>query len=177
MTRYHPLLVALHWLLALFIVLALIAGNVLLEAVPNSDPGKVGALMNHMSLGITILVLMVIRLALHIFTAKPKPVDTGNGLINFAGKAAHWLLYAVVFAMALSGMALSQAAGLPDIVFGGSGAPLPESFYVYGPRAAHGILSKLLMLLIAAHIAAALWHQYVRKDGLLRRMWFGNRQA
>lgn len=175
MTRYHPILVALHWLLALFIIMALIAGNVLLEAVPNSDPAKIGGLSNHMTLGITITVLMLVRLALHIFTQKPAHVKTGNGLIDFAGKAAHWALYALVLGMGFSGIAMSQMAGLPDIVFGASGAPLPESFDIYPPRAAHGIISVLLILLIIAHAGAALWHQFLRKDGLLSRMWFGKR--
>lgn len=90
MTRYHPLIVALHWLLALMIVLALIAGNVLLDAVPNNDPQKIAGLRNHMSLGIAIGVLMLLRLVVRFVTQKPPHADTGNAMLNLAGQAAHW---------------------------------------------------------------------------------------
>lgn len=177
MTRYHPVLVALHWLLALMIVMALVAGNLLLEAVPNSDPQKIAGLRNHMSLGIAIGVLMLIRLLVRSFTAKPPHADTGNALLNLAGRAAHWGLYLLVFAMVASGIGISLSAGLPDIVFGGADTPLPADFSAYKARAAHGIISVLLMLLILAHLAGWLYHRLVVKDRLLARMWFGRRSG
>ena len=57
-------------------------------------------------------------------------------------------------------------------MFGGSGKPLPESFAAYPARAVHGIVGSLLALLVLVHIVAALWHQFIRRDGLLRRMSF-----
>ena len=68
---------------------------------------------------------------------------------------------------------IALATGLPDIVFRGSGAPLPETFAGIAPRTVHGIVAKLLIALIALHVAAALYHHFVRRDGLLRRMTFG----
>ena len=76
--------------------------------------------------------------------------------------------------MAGSGIAMSVLAGLPQIVFGGVGT-LPVDFNALPPRAVHGIVAKLLMLTIALHVAAALYHQFVRRDGLLARMGFGPR--
>ncbi|MDJ0628593.1 MAG: cytochrome b/b6 domain-containing protein [Rhodobacter sp.] len=177
MTRYHPLLVALHWLIALMIVMALIFGGAFLAEMPNDDPAKIDGLRAHMSLGMAVLVLMLIRLATRLFTAKPPPAGTGNALLDKAGAATHWLFYILVIAMAGSGLATARMAGLPDIVFGGSGAPLPEDFGIYPPRIAHGILATLIGLLLLLHVAAALYHQFLRKDGLFRRMWFGDRQA
>jgi cytochrome b561 len=174
MTRYHPALVALHWLLALLIVMALIAGNVLLEAIPNSDPAKIDGLKNHMGLGITIGVLMLIRFAFRLFTQKPPHADTGNRLLNIAGRVAHWGLYLLVFLMVASGLGIALSAGLPAIV-GGSGDPLPADFSAYPPRAVHGIVSVLLMLLILAHVAGWAYHALFVKDRLLSRMWFGKR--
>ncbi len=66
-------------------------------------------------------------------------------------------------------------AGLPDIVFGGSGDPLPASFEAFSARTVHGLLAWVLGALIAAHVLAALYHHFVRKDGLLKRMWYGAR--
>jgi len=82
----------------------------------------------------------------------------------------------MVFVMAGSGIAMSMQAGLPDIVFGGSGAALPETFDTFEPRAVHGIVSKVFFITIILHVLAALYHQFVRKDGLLGRMWFGQRK-
>ena len=132
MTRYHPILVALHWLLAILIILGLIMGNNVLSATPNDVPAKLFYLKMHM-------------------------------------------FYVVVILMAASGLAIANMAGLPEIVFQGSGAPLPASFDQFPPRVAHGILAVVLMLLIAGHFLAFLYHQFIRKDRLFSRMWFGRR--
>ena len=60
-TRYHPLLATLHWLLAFFIVAALILGFALLAETPNADPRKIDILRAHMTGGVVIFVLMLIR--------------------------------------------------------------------------------------------------------------------
>ncbi|MFW5427506.1 MAG: cytochrome b [Methylophagaceae bacterium] len=175
MKRYHPLLVILHWLLAIMIIIGLVMGGNVLSATPNSGPEKLFFLKMHMSAGMIILALMVIRFIVRLSTKKPPHADIGNQLINKLGAMTHYLFYGVVILMAGSGIAISVAAGLPDIVFGGSGAALPENFDEFAPRMAHGALSVVLMLLIAGHILAFLYHQYVRKDGLFSRMWFGKR--
>ena len=175
MQRYHPLLVTLHWLLALMILGGLFAGNFILAPTANDDPFKLTSLMMHMSMGIAILVLMLIRIIVRLRTEKPAPAETGTPALDRLGGIVHWTLYLAVIALATSGVATSIQAGLPAIVFGGSGEPLPEDFTVYQPRVAHGILATIVGLLIFLHIAAALWHQFVRRDGLISRMWYGRR--
>lgn len=177
MTRYHPLLVVLHWLLALMIIGGLIMGGNVLAETPNDDPFKLTSLKMHMGMGLAILALMLVRLITRLRTAKPPHADIGNDTLKKVGSWTHWAFYLVVIAMCLSGIAISQMAGLPAIVFGGSGAPLPVDFSAYPPRAAHGILALILKLLILGHVAAFLYHQFVRKDGLFSRMWFGDRNA
>jgi cytochrome b561 len=172
--RYHPALVALHWILAVMLILALIAGAAVLEHTPNSDPSKVDALRMHMGFGVAILALMLVRLAVRLVTRRPAPAETGSPILALVAQATHWGLYAAAIGMALSGIALSQAAGLPAIVFGGEGT-LPPDFDAFPPRAIHGAIAAVLMALIALHVAAALWHQFIRKDGLMARMWFGPR--
>lgn len=173
-TRYHPLLVALHWLLAVMIIVALVMGSQVLAALPNDSPDKMFSLRAHMSIGMIIGVLMLGRLIIRHSTARPPKADSGNALLNRGAGLAHLALYLLVFAMVGSGIGISVLAGLPDIVFFGSGAPLPDHFHG-APRAAHGVLSKLLGLLILAHIIGWAVHQFVLKDGLIRRMWFGKR--
>jgi cytochrome b561 len=172
--RYHTALVVLHWLLALMLIVALTMGTLVLDATPNSSPDKIGALQGHMVVGGLILVLMVVRLIVRWKTDHPAPASTGNALADRLAPLAHAALYLLVFAMAGSGIAMSIQAGLPDIVFGGVGS-LPENFRHLVPRAVHGIVAKLLMLTIALHVLAALYHQWVRRDGLLARMGFGPR--
>lgn len=177
MRRYHPFLVFLHWLLALLIIGGLIMGKFVLTATPNSDPFKMTSLTMHMSAGILILVLILVRLVVRLRTAKPPHADIGNALLNKGAVAAHWGFYIVVIAMCASGLATAIFADLPAIVFGGSGDPLPANFDDIPPRMVHGILSIVLGLLIFTHVAAVLYHQFVRKDGLISRMWFGDRNA
>jgi cytochrome b561 len=81
----------------------------------------------------------------------------------------------LVALMAGTGFATGLAAGLPEIVFAGSGAPLPQSFAAYPTFQVHFWLATLLVGLIALHVGAALHHQLVQRAGLLRRMGFGRR--
>jgi len=170
--KYHPALVALHWLLAVLILFAWGVGALSLEEMPNSSPDKISALRVHMVTGIAILALMLVRLAVRLGTRRPTAVNTGHPLLDRAAVLAHYGLYALVILMAASGFATALSAGLPDIVFGGSGKPLPESFAAYPARTVHGIVGSLLAFLVLVHIIAALWHQFIRRDGLLRRMSF-----
>lgn len=175
MKKYHPLLVIFHWLLVPVLMLALVMGGNVLVEIPNDSVEKIGALKGHMTIGLSILALMVIRFIIRLFTKKPPHSDIGNSLLNKLGVLAHYALYLLVFVMAGSGIALSMQAGLPDIIFGGSGVALPETFSTFAPRIAHGVIAKVLFITIILHVLAALYHQFVRKDSLFSRMWFGNR--
>lgn len=171
--RYHPALVALHWIVAILLLMALFAGKVALPSLPNSDPAKLSALSIHMGMGVSLLALMLIRLAVRWGTAHPAPATTGSPVLDRLAGLAHGALYVLVIAMAGSGIALSVSSGLGDAVMGAG--PMPESFRGNPARAAHGLLSNLLLLLIVLHVAAALYHQFLRRDGLMARMWFGKR--
>ncbi len=177
MTRYHPVLVTLHWLLAAMIILALFMGGIFLAEMPNDDPSKVFGLRGHMTFGIAILALMLVRMVVRARSEKPPRADAGNPLLTAFSGLVHWALYIAAIAMALSGVALAIAAGLPAILFGGSGDPLPVDFFVYPPRMVHGILANVLAVLVLVHIAGFLYHQFIRRDGLFRRMWFGDRSV
>lgn len=172
--RYHPAMVTLHWLLALMLIVALGMGAFALKTVPNNSPDKIGALQVHMIAGGLILLLTLLRLFVRLKTTHPAPAATGNALLDRLAPATHWSLYLLVFLMAGSGIAMAVLAGLPGIVFGGVGS-LPLNFDALPPRTVHGIVAKLLMLAIGLHLAAALYHQFIRRDRLLSRMGFGQR--
>jgi cytochrome b561 len=163
--RYHPVVVVLHWLLAALVLFSLGMGMLSLASIPNASPDKLFALRGHMVLGVTIGVLTLVRLLAVALTRRPQAV-------SLASRIGHFSLYAAVLLMAGSGFALALQAGLPDIVFGGRGS-LPASFTGFAPRAVHGALAWIRVVLVALHVAAALYHQLVRRDALLRRMALG----
>jgi cytochrome b561 len=173
-SRYHPLLVALHWVLALMIIAALALGALVMVKIPNTDPMKFEALSSHMSGGILILVLMLVRLFVRMRTRHPAPVTAGNPLLDRIAWASHRMFYIAVVGMAGSGLFMAVQTGLFGIVFGGHGS-LPPDFWVFSVRTVHYAFSRLLMALIALHVVAALFHALVLRDGLLRRMFFGRR--
>ena len=171
--RYHPLLVGLHWGLALFIVAALVLGMFVLKEIPNSSAQKLEALRAHMIGGMAILALMIGRLAVRLSTARPQRATTGVPALDRLATLSHYGFYALVILMAGTGLATAYLADLFGIVLGHSGAPLPESFLAFPTRVLHGYIAKILVGLVALHMAAALYHQFVRKDRLLGRMAFG----
>jgi len=175
MSRYHRLLVALHWLLAVLIIAMLCAGFFLLAPMPNIDPQKISILLVHMSLGMLILGLTFIRFVVRLSTAKPAAATTGFAALDRAAPAAHYGFYLLVVLMAGSGLATAILAGLNSSVFQKTGEALPASFTAYPTFTAHFYLALILASLIVLHVAAALYHQLALGDHLLRRMWFGRR--
>ncbi|MCX7607769.1 MAG: cytochrome b/b6 domain-containing protein [Anaerolineales bacterium] len=172
--RYHPLLVILHWLSALLVMFMLFSGMFSLKQMPNT-PDKIPALALHMGLGIAILLLTVLRILVRLSTRLPAPATTGYAVLDVIGRVTHILLYVGMIGMGISGMGVASQAGLFESVFERSGAPLPEDFFVYPPRYGHGYLALALLALIGLHIAAAFYHQFIRRDGLLARMGFERR--
>jgi cytochrome b561 len=171
--RYHPIHVAIHWLIALLVLMMLGIGKFAMPGVSPEDPQKVFMLQTHAYTGGFIAVLLVIRLILRFTTKRPAPADAGHPALNFAAKAVHFLLYLVLIGMAVSGLGLFQMANLPAI-FGGD-APYPQDFFQYLPRMGHGLTSWILLALVVLHFGAAMYHQFIRRDNLLARMWFGQR--
>jgi len=171
-SRYQPVLVALHWLLALTIIGLLCLGFFVLAEMPNTDPKKLDILVWHMSGGMFVLVLMILRVIIRRWSARPATATTGSPLFDRLASMAHKSFYVIVFLMVATGW---STGWLISGVFQPNGEPLPDSFAVFPTFRAHAVLATLLAVLIAAHVAAALYHQFVLKDGLFRRMWFGKR--
>ena len=172
-SRYHPLLVVLHWILAMLVIAALALGALVMAKIPNSDPMKVEALRSHLIGGTLILVLMLGRLVLRLLTEHPAAASAGHPLLDRIAWVSHRLLYVAAIAMPVSGLILALQSRLPWILFGGG--KLPADFWVYSFRTVHYVFSRSLMVLIALHIAGALYHTLLLRDGLLGRMFFGRR--
>lgn len=175
-SRYHPVLVTLHWLLAVLIIAALALGALVMAKLPNSEPMKIEALRSHMFGGGLILALMLLRLFVRTRTTHPPTAATGSSLLDKVAWASHRLFYILIIAMVASGATMALQAGLFEIVYGGRGT-LPPDLWVYPIRSVHYLVSRLLMTLIALHVAGALYHTFILKDGLLRRIAFGRRMS
>jgi cytochrome b561 len=171
--RYTLPAIALHWLLALGIVGSFGVGIYMVD-LPLS-PDKLKLYNWHKWAGVTILVLSALRLLWRLAHRPPAdpPMPAWQ---RRAAHATHVLLYVLFFAVPLVGWAFSSAAGFPVVWFGV--LPLPDFVPVDKALAAaikpwHERLAWLMALLVLLHLAAALKHQFIDRDGLIGRMWPG----
>lgn len=168
--RYGLVAQFLHWA-----VLALLVFQVALGLIADELPvgfEKLVMMSRHKSLGITILGIAVLRL-LWRFANRPPPLPPMPGWQRVATSITHWSLYALLFALPITGWLTSSAANrpvswwglvqLPDFVAPDEG--LKEFF-----EETHELLVTVLYLLTAVHVAAVLKHQFIDRDGLIRRM-------
>lgn len=172
-TRYHPVHVVLHWLVAFMVIGAFAIGMTYLDSTPNTAPEKVTYLGYHSRWGALLVLVLLARVITRFIFKRPAPADAGHPALNLLAKLVHFLLYVGIFGMLLSGASMSMQAGLMQ-VFAGQGS-LPEDFHIFAARGVHGTVFSLLFILILLHAGAALYHQFIRKDNLLGRMWFGPR--
>jgi len=170
-TRYDPIAITFHWLLALAIVGSFCVG-LYMSDLPMS-PARLKLFNWHKWAGITILALSAMRLLWRL--AHRPPVDVPMPLWQRrAAHATHIVLYGLFFIVPLAGWAYSSAAGFPVVVFGV--IPLPDFVPVDKAlaevlKSRHQMLAFALAAVVLLHIAAALKHQFLDRDGLLQRMW------
>lgn len=166
---------ALHWLLALGI-LGLFAVGLYMADLPFS-PWRLKLYNWHKWAGVTILALSTLRLLWRLTHRPPmlpeKVLRTMPNWQTRAHHATHFLLYFLFFAVPLLGWAYSSAAGFPIVWFGQ--LPLPDLLSKNKEIAdlikpLHGYAAWALVALASLHMAAALKHHFVDRDGLLHRM-------
>ncbi len=172
--RYHPVLIVLDWLLALAILLALVFGGVVLDEMANDSVHKPGLLRMHVTLGLLILAFTVVRLVVRARSAKPAPLVTGKPLMDKVAVGIHHLLYTLTVLAALGGIALAVSAKLFGVLYQQAGS-LPKDFEGYAAHGVHGLLAYSLMAVAALHVAGALQHQFILKDGIFSRMSLRNK--
>lgn len=168
--RYNAIARLFHWTIAL-----LVAGMFLTDwlrgASERGSPERVWWLSAHESLGLLVLVLTIGRLAWRL--THPAPPIHGTPLIRKAAEAGHALLYLATLGLPLAGIGRAMAGGT-DVAFFGLAIPSltgrndtieAVTSFLHG-----GVVMNLLLALIAGHVLAALWHQFLLKDGTLQRM-------
>ncbi|HCH33771.1 MAG TPA: cytochrome B [Oceanospirillaceae bacterium] len=167
-TQYNRIAVVLHWLMAILIIGSLLQGTILLEHTPNSDPEKLSALQGHAIFGVIIGLLLILRYINLKLRNTPEPANPKGSRMAWMSSMAHKLIYLLILSVVGTGIAMGVEADFASLF--AQTAAMPESFDTLLTRQAHNILTKLLILLLLAHIGAALFHQLVTKDQLMRRM-------
>ena len=174
--RFNLTARVLHWTMAAMILTMLFVGVGMVASV-SQRPWLIDL---HRPLGIAILVLVVVRLVNRLrHRPPPLPADVPRWQA-FAAQASHWLLYALMLAMPLAGWAMLSAGGYPVALFGDVRLPAivsPDPALYAWLRAAHGWAARLLFATVLLHVAAALYHAWVRRDGVFGSMArFGKRE-
>ena len=168
--RYGIVAVSIHWLSALLIIVLIASG---FRAASTVDAAAKAAILRvHVPIAIAVLALTVLRIGWWWgCDHKPDPVAGSPHWQERTAQAVHLLFYVVIFGMIASGIGMMALSGAAPMIFGGEGALLPD-FRKYPPRLPHGVGARLLLALLVLHAGAALYHQFVRRDHLLRRIWF-----
>ena len=160
----------LHWVMAALFISVFSVGWYM-DFLP-LGMAKLEWMSRHKSLGVTVLMLAVLRILWRLY--EPTPAALGKHPVErLAAKLGHLGLYAVMIAMPLTGWMMSSAANFPVSVFGLFTLPnlvAPDQGLFETLRTAHFILSWAIVVLVLGHVAAALKHHFIDRDATLRRM-------
>lgn len=177
--RYDPIAISLHWLIALAF-LSMLAIGFVMEDLPLTDPWKFPLFQFHKSLGFTILSLVAVRILWRLTHTPPALPDDMPSWEKWSAEATHWVLYAILFAMPLSGWIIvsHSAYNIPTLYFGlfeiphlsGLDLGYTKKQIEQAAHLFHEVLAFSACALIALHAGAALRHHFVLKDTVLRRM-------
>jgi cytochrome b561 len=160
----------LHWLMAICILAMLFIGVGMVSTI---SPRYLTLVQIHKPLGIAILVLALVRLALRAkYGAPALPADMPEPM-KLAAHLSHLIFYALMIIMPLLGWGMLSAASYPVVLFGGVHLPpiLPLDDTLHTVLwDAHHYLAFVFFALILLHVAAALMHALVRRDGVFEAM-------
>jgi cytochrome b561 len=176
--RYHPLSRALHWLLALALV-GMFSLGLYMADLPFS-PQRLQYYSWHKWAGVMVLAFSLVRLLVRLLKAPPAlPLAIEAAMPAWQRAAHHGThlgLYGLFFAVPLLGWAYSSAAGFPIVLFGlwqlPDFVPVSEAL-ADALKPAHRFAAYAMAALVLLHLAGALKHHFIDRDGLLQRMAFG----
>ena len=167
---FHPALRVIHWLMAAAIVAMLFIGVAMVATVSSLHSLLVTI---HKPLGLMILVLVVVRLWLRFTTVTPALPSSIPAWQRGMAHLSHWALYAMMLIQPLIGWAMLSAAGMP-IALGGKWLlppilPVDNDWYAI-LRPLHTLVALILFITVLLHLAAALFHALVLRDGVFASM-------
>src|ERR1700756_5671456 len=168
--RFTVLQRSLHWFMAVCILAMLFIGVGMNSTVM---PKYVPLLVTHKTLGVTILILALIRLGVRRrYGVPPLPADLPEPM-KFGAHLSHYVLYVLMIAMPFLGLTMQWTGAYPIVLYRDIRLPtlLPQSDAMHTLLwAAHFYLAFAFFAIILLHIAAALFHALIRRDGVFESM-------
>lgn len=170
-SRYGTLSITLHWLM-LILLIAVYATIELRELYPKGSDPREALKAWHFMLGLSVLLLVSIRVYARLTFIEPKITPAPNPLQNFAAKIVHLALYGLMIGMPILGWSLLSAAGKPVPFFGLELPPLIAENKALAKtlKELHQTIGLVGYYLIGLHAAAALFHHHIIKDDTLSRI-------
>ena len=185
-TRYGTVSMTLHWVIAAAILFNLGLGLLVAKFMSDQDPRHFAYIQFHKSVGLSVLVLSLLRLAWRVINPVPPLPDAMAPGLKALARGTHYFLYILIIFIPLTGWALASSSPLglatpyfnlfhwPNIPFladltRAQKEPLRKEFF-----AIHSYLAFSAIALIPLHVAGALYHQFHGED-VLRRMVPGTR--
>lgn len=165
--RYKPIVVAIHWLTAALIVTQVWLGFTFHD-LPKGTPERAELFTMHKTLGVTIFILALIRLAVRLINPPPPYPDELAKWERAFAVWTHRAFYFLIIALPLTGLAAVSKGGPSTELLGGfeiPTIPLPEL------GEAHEILVYTTLALLVLHVAGALKHQFIDRGPSADRMW------
>jgi cytochrome b561 len=169
--KFGSLTKLLHWsIAALFIAQFFLVYR--REYMPENSPESIQYILLHKSVGMIVLFLGLIMIAWHYVGTRPIMPMNMSKMENIAAKTIHFLLYLCMLMMPITGYLMSSLGGYGVSVFG---LKLPNPFLKNESLAhlfkeAHEVISFVIIAVVSIHILAALYHHFIRKDNVLKRM-------
>lgn len=177
--RWGPVSQAFHWLIVLLLLGLAIVGLTMGD-LPRT-PKYFWVYTAHKSMGVTVLFLVLARLAWRAYAGAPHPVPGTPTWQERIATVTHWLLYGLTLAIPLSGWLYDSASGLrPFRWFGLFDMPklvAPNDAIRDASHSAHEWLFWVLVVLVVAHAGAAFYHHLFQRDATLTRMLPQRRKA
>lgn len=178
---YHPVARALHWAIFFLILIGLPMGLIMVERDFNTVTDVLYTL--HWSIGLTVLFLMTVRLVVRLTIRPPKPANVLTPWQRTLSRAVHVALYVVLFVVPILGWLGKSAFGaapeginffylfhVPVLL--DRNEDLAETLLWY-----HGLAVRIFLALLALHVAGALYHAFIGRDGVIGRMGIGRNVA
>ena len=175
--NFSPAARWLHWTMAP-LILAMVFVGVGMVATVSSAHNTLIAI--HKPLGIALLALVLVRVGVRVRRGSPPLPEDMPALQRIAAKLSHLALYALMTAMPLIGWAMLSAAGNPVTLFGALHLPaiVPQDVRLFALlRALHSWFALALFAAVLLHLAAALFHGLIRRDGVFSSMARGEPTA
>ena len=173
--QYDRMMVVLHWVLAIGLVYQLGLG-LWMDELPKEPVGYRAQWFNlHKSIGLCLGMLILWRLGWRVTHSVPTAANPSGTWQHKASKVTHWGMYTCMLALPITGFAGSNFSAYPVKFFGVELPKLldPDPAWKSVMSESHEWLASLFMILVLLHFLAAVWHGWVKRDGLLRRMAWG----